>query len=257
MKRLIKRLSCATAAMLIAAAGAANAQESSTEASGAPRAVVPLTSYHFGDINRGEIISQIFTIKNTGDAELKIKEIVAGCGCETVGSDKTIAPGQEGNVRIEINTMNQMGGIVRPVTVRTNDPNQPDIVFTLTANVLTGLGGGSVQSIPVRAGKHIGPVFVGPSDFLGLTSLAGQKGKTEFTVAAERGPVKLVRVEGGDAHIAARVETVEEGKSYKIVVESVPTDAPGIYEEHLRVITDSAALQSFPVTVRLNVLAKQ
>jgi Ca2+/Na+ antiporter len=47
-----------------------------------PRAVIPFTSFSFGDVYRGEIISQIFVIKNEGDADLQIGEFTAGCGCE-------------------------------------------------------------------------------------------------------------------------------------------------------------------------------
>ncbi|HSB07953.1 MAG TPA: hypothetical protein VLM38_00465 [Blastocatellia bacterium] len=44
----------------------------------APKAVTPFTSYDFGDVYTGELISQIFVIKNEGDAELQIKEFKGG-----------------------------------------------------------------------------------------------------------------------------------------------------------------------------------
>ncbi|MFY9553577.1 MAG: hypothetical protein WAV47_02535 [Blastocatellia bacterium] len=43
-----------------------------------PRAVTPFTSFSFGDVYTGEVISQIFVIRNEGDGELQIKDFKAG-----------------------------------------------------------------------------------------------------------------------------------------------------------------------------------
>jgi hypothetical protein len=43
----------------------------------APKAVVPFTSFAFGDVYRGEDISQIFVIRNEGDADLVRYELRA------------------------------------------------------------------------------------------------------------------------------------------------------------------------------------
>jgi hypothetical protein len=44
----------------------------------APKAVTPFTSFNFGDVYAGEVISQIFIIRNEGDADLQIKDFKAG-----------------------------------------------------------------------------------------------------------------------------------------------------------------------------------
>jgi hypothetical protein len=44
----------------------------------APKAVTPFTSFNFGDIYTGEVISQIFVIRNEGDAELRILDFKGG-----------------------------------------------------------------------------------------------------------------------------------------------------------------------------------
>ncbi|HJZ67856.1 MAG TPA: hypothetical protein VKF81_07035 [Blastocatellia bacterium] len=44
----------------------------------APKAVTPFTSFNFGDVYTGEVISQIFVIKNEGDSELRITDLKAG-----------------------------------------------------------------------------------------------------------------------------------------------------------------------------------
>ena len=251
MQTAIKKFVYLTAVVLILALQA-RAQQLTTEAS-APHAYAPFTSFDFGDVYKGEIISHIFVIKNEGTADLLIKDFAGGCGCEIVSSDKVIPPGKEGKAIIEINTATQFGQISKPATLRTNDSERPNIVLTLMANVLTSPDGGPVKGVAIRQGKHIGPIFLGP-DVRGVFNVvAGQKSKTEFTISVEKGPLKVLRVEGAGKYFATRLETVEEGKSYKIIVEPITTENPGAYEGLLQVVTDSRVLPSLPIHLFLKV----
>jgi Protein of unknown function (DUF1573) len=88
----------------------------------APRASVPFTSFNFGDVYTGDIISQIFVIKNDGDEELLIKDFKADCGCTVNRADRKIPPGKEGTAEVEVQTVSQSGLINKYATLHTNDP---------------------------------------------------------------------------------------------------------------------------------------
>jgi hypothetical protein len=214
-----------------------------------PKAVIPFTSFTFGDVYRGEIISQIFVIRNEGDADLQMGEFTAGCGCEVTRSDKVIPPGKEGTATLEVHTVSDSGEISKTATLHTNDPERPAIIFTLAANIIDGA--------PTRQGLRIGPVFLSPGPSSALYALAGKKAMAEFSVSVEGAPVKVLRVEGGTKHFTSRVEVVEPGKTYKIIVESVPTDVAELYRDQLRVTTDSAYLVAFPIDLALRVYPRQ
>jgi hypothetical protein len=256
MRSVNKVLTVIIAAMAFAIAAPASARQ--TQAGGpsspAPKLVVPLTSFEFGDVYRGEIISHTFVIRNEGGADLVIKEFTAACGCSVTESDRVIPPGKEGRAVLEIDTSTQAGEITKVATLRTNDLARPNLLLTLTANVLTSSDGGPVKGVTLRPGKHIGPLFVGPQTHWIVRLAPGQKARTEFTVSAERGPVKLLRVEGNSPQFVSRVETIEEGKLYRIVVEAGPVAGPGLHEDRLRVSTDSAALPAFHINLNLNVI---
>ena len=215
----------------------------------APKVVVPFTSFSFGDVYRGEIISQIFVIRNEGDAELQIKDFKGDCGCTVTRSDRVIPPGKEGTAELEVQTVSQSGLINKTATLRTNDPEKPAIVFTLIANVLAGA--------PLRQGKRIGPLFVSPGAQASMYSLPGKKTMTEFLVTADDAQVKVLRVEGGTKNFVSRVEVVEPGRSYKIVVESAQIETGGLYADQLRVVTDNPALPEFTLDLALRVYDKQ
>jgi hypothetical protein len=62
---------------MLASATAANVPKDSALRP-SPKAVTPFTSFNFGDVYTGEFISQIFVIRNEGDAELKLLDFKGG-----------------------------------------------------------------------------------------------------------------------------------------------------------------------------------
>ncbi len=241
--------------LLISAPAAGRQTGRSKTSAPAPRAVVPIANYDFGDIYKGEVISQLFLIRNDGDAELRIESVTAGCGCSVVDSDRFFAPGQEGKAELQVNTVSQSGRISKIATLHTNDPHRPNIVLTVSANVLTSGDGGPVKGVALRSGKHIGPIFLGPDWKAALTVTEGRTGKAEFNVTVERGNLKLLRIVA--KRFISRMETLQEGKSYKLVFELRPDGAPGSHSEHARVVTDSNELPYFFVNLNATVVAQQ
>jgi hypothetical protein len=214
----------------------------------APRAVVPYASFNFGDVYTGEVISQLFVIRNAGDADLQIRDFKGDCGCTVVRSDKVIAPGQDGVAEIEVQTASQFGFINKMATMQTNDPNQPAIVFTLVANVLKGA--------PLRQGKYIGPIFLSPDSRGALFAMPGKKTTAEFSITAET-PVKVLRAEAGTKNFTTRVVELEAGRSYKVQIESLPIEKGGLYTDQIKVVTDHPALPPFKIDLALRVYEVQ
>lgn len=181
--------------------------DSSKGAAPVPRAVTPYTSFNFGDVYTGDIISQVFIIRNEGDADLVIREFAAGCACTAVSSDKVIGPGKVGTATLEVQTVSQQGGLLKIATMRTNDPERPNIDFSLIANVLRGT--------PLRQGKYVGPIFLSPDARLAMYALPGKTAKVEFSLTADNTPVKILKVEVGSKDFLSRVDEIEPGKRYK------------------------------------------
>lgn len=244
------------AALLLAVGGAgpsptfaASMLRTSSRARSEPRASVPFTSFSFGDVYTGEVISQIFVIKNDGDADLVIKDFKGDCGCTVTRSDRVIPPGKEGTAELEVQTISQSGLINKTAILQTNDPERPSIIFTLTANVMKGSS--------LRQGKYIGPIFLSPDPRASMYAAMGTKATAEFSITADRDAVKVLRVEGANKQFTSRVEVVQPGRSYKIMIESLPSETDGLYTDQLRVITDNPALPAFSVSLILRVYPKQ
>lgn len=79
-------------------------------------------SYNFGTIpEKGGQVSHTFSFTNTGDANLIIVDATADCGCTRPSyTDKPIAPGKKGAVKVTFNPDLRPGAFTKVITVRSN-----------------------------------------------------------------------------------------------------------------------------------------
>jgi cytochrome c5 len=74
--------------------------------------------FDFGTVTEGDIIKHKFKFKNEGPGTAKIVKTEASCGCTTLsGVLKDYAPGESGEMEVEIDTKGKKGIVVKTVTV--------------------------------------------------------------------------------------------------------------------------------------------
>ena len=110
--------------------------ESSSNVTMLPRIYFPETQYDFGEVKEGDIVTHTFNFINQGDAILNIGDIKTSCGCTAaLVSNKQIAPGKNGTIKVDLNTKNRQGRMSRTITISSNDPEEPNKVITILADV--------------------------------------------------------------------------------------------------------------------------
>jgi hypothetical protein len=101
-----------------------------------PKIYFPETQFDFGIVKEGVVVSHTFKFTNKGKDTLDIKDIKTSCGCTAaLVSNKKINPGKEGTIKIDLDTKNREGRMSRTVTVTSNDPEEPNKVITIYAEV--------------------------------------------------------------------------------------------------------------------------
>jgi hypothetical protein len=101
-----------------------------------PKIYLPEIQYDFGIVKEGMVVSHTFKIVNKGSSTLDIKDIKTSCGCTAaLVSNKQIDPGKDGTIKIDLDTKNREGRMSRTVTVNSNDPEEPNKVITIYAEV--------------------------------------------------------------------------------------------------------------------------
>lgn len=101
--------------------------------------VFPETQHDFGVVQEGKKVEYTFKFTNMGNGNLEIKDIKTSCGCTAalVSSEK-LEPGQNGTLKIELDTTNRLGRMSRTITVTSNDPSEPQKILTIYAEVQKG-----------------------------------------------------------------------------------------------------------------------
>ncbi|MCA9945407.1 MAG: DUF1573 domain-containing protein [Anaerolineales bacterium] len=108
---------------------------------GQPEISVAASNLDFGDVVNGEVIVREINVENKGQADLVIEAVSTSCGCTQAAIDPmTILPGNSGTLTIEFDSgahgPDLTGELIRQVFIATNDPDQPEMVLELAANIL-------------------------------------------------------------------------------------------------------------------------
>jgi len=94
-------------------------------------------TFNFGDIQEGKLFKHKFTIGNKGDKELKITKVRASCGCTAAKPVKNILqPGDSTNIMVTFNSAHRSGLQRKHVYIYSNDPENPQLRLSFTANVV-------------------------------------------------------------------------------------------------------------------------
>ncbi len=94
------------------------------------------SSFNFGDVTEGEIVTHTYSFTNTGSEPLIITDAKGSCGC-TVPSRPTapIAPGEKGEITVRFDTNNKVGQRNQRVTITANT-NPAQTVISLDGTVV-------------------------------------------------------------------------------------------------------------------------
>lgn len=93
-------------------------------------------SHDFGEIQRGEDATAVFSLVNQGLAPLVVENITASCGCTVAEWDKEpLMPQDTMQIKVYYNS-NIVGAIKRSVVVKTNDIKRTRTLLTITGNVV-------------------------------------------------------------------------------------------------------------------------
>lgn len=92
------------------------------------------------DIGKVETDSKIpahFLIYNVGGKHLRINDVQTSCGCTLAQlSKKLIAPGDFARIDVTLDTSIKLGKVRKQITVKSNDPQRPELPLFLVGQVL-------------------------------------------------------------------------------------------------------------------------
>jgi hypothetical protein len=145
-----------------------------------------------------------FNYQNKTDKPINIKAVRTSCGCTTAALKKNdVAPGEKGEIVATLRTGDRTGQQVKTVTVETDDPQQPQTVLTLKANIAQFL--------------DLQPAFVF------WQANEDPKPKTIVAKAGKGVTIKSLEVTSSTTDFTTKVESGSTSGEFKIVVQPKET----------------------------------
>lgn len=90
----------------------------------------------FQKVKQGDVLTHEFVIRNEGDAVLTIRRVDTSCGCTAVLlTEKTIAPGKEGRLKVTFNTQGYAGKVDKYIYIESDDPSRTNVQLTVSAEI--------------------------------------------------------------------------------------------------------------------------
>lgn len=91
---------------------------------------------NLGNILEGNKYDLAVKISNKGTKPLVINKIKSSCGCTTTKlSKESLTPGEEVELKIELDTEGRIGKMTRTISVLSDDPVQPEQIITIVCDV--------------------------------------------------------------------------------------------------------------------------
>jgi len=97
------------------------------------------TEFDFGNVKNGEKVSHRFVFKNSGTADLLVKDVDPSCGCTVVSfPNNPVKPGESSYIEATFDSDGYRGLNIKEIEVRTN--SKPSLInLTLSATVLNNV----------------------------------------------------------------------------------------------------------------------
>jgi hypothetical protein len=166
----------------------------------APTIIISQTDFNFGEQSETTLVSHVFIVKNGGKSTLNIRDVQPSCGCTIARFDRAISPGAEGQITLVVNPKGFQGHVKKTATVLSDDPANPRLVLALEGTIK--------PLIEVRPEKTV--YFQGMANELA--------GKTIDLITTSK-PFHIRKMADDlDNKVGYRLETVEDGKHYRLTV---------------------------------------
>lgn len=217
----------------------APAQEQPDAAAHAPKLVCDEPAFDFGTMDNSQAVEHTFVLRNEGDLTLEITQVRPSCGCTVASiSERSVPPGGESRVTARLSLAGRTGPQHKAIVVESNDPQKPQ--FTLS---LAGVAGVALDVQPPRVILGQVPAGTKPSASIQVTG----SGTTPFSVAS---------VAANTEQLVATIETLEEGRVYKVNLEAREALSPGQFDAVVVIRTDHPQRPSIEVPVTFVVVGE-
>ncbi len=192
-------------------------------------------SFDFGNGNIGETVAHTFYLRNRGYAPVHISHVIPDCGCAVAKlAKKEIPVGESLPLNAKLLLARRHGHQHIRILVESNDPKNRHLMLVIHGNAVS-----QIETEPTEV--SFGDIPQGTP--------ANQVVDLRFGT-----PMKIERVASDSVHVSATLETVAEGASYRLHVQTKEQMPVGEHNSTVFILTDSKLEREIAIPVSAVVL---
>jgi len=200
---------------------------------GEPKAACDNPVFDFGAADDQATISHAFVLKNIGTAPLLIKKVHGCCGASTELKDSTIPPGSNTTLNVSLSLKGRLGRVEKHLFVESNDPSSDGLLQI-------SLVGATASPMEIK------PLTL---DFGSMRTGDGIEKTADVVVRGTNLLIHITNVTCTVSNFAVRLTTLEEGRSYRVAVTSMPPLSMGVSVGEVRLVTDHPKYRLADITI--------
>jgi hypothetical protein len=205
----------------------------SSEGISASRQTKPLFAdpvFDAGRVMRGTPIEHTFVLKNDGPETVQLGNIRMSNALTLVRGAARVEPGTQGSFQFRLDTSQLLGAFDGTILVSFGNASRPDAELKFTATVVS----------PIEASA--------PAFFVTVDRNRVQEQSVEIR-GQETEPLRIEKVDFSSQRAAVALETVEEGRRYRLTLRVKGEGPAGRKTEMIRLTTSSTRMPVFQIPV--------
>lgn len=189
----------------------------------APSARFSETEFQFGKVLRGTVVEHTFALQNDGTGPLQIQQVRVSAPLELTSVPVDIPPGEEGEFAVSLPTGKLHGSFDGKMEIQFREPRLPHARLRFAGEVFSR-----------------SPIEVSPMEAFFVAAEKGRSKQATIEIANnEPEPLQILAVEHPTERFTTAVETVEQGRRYRMTLTLRPDGPLGKHTETIVVRTSS------------------
>jgi hypothetical protein len=176
-----------------------------------------------------------FLLKNGGSAPLRILHIRMTAPLTIERSQAQVEPGAETDLRFKLDTASLKGLFEGEIVISLNDPTQPETTLAFRGTVVP-------------------EIEVSPQPAFWIVAQKGEGNSAELEILNHgAAPLRIEGVDHPKEKFDTQLETLEEGRRFRLTLILDPAAPAGKTREHITVLTDSKKMPVLRILANINV----
>jgi len=194
------------------------------------RPVFPESAFNFGRVTRGTVVEHAFVLRNEGTETLRLRNVTMSPALALTQAPARVNPGTEAPLLFRLDTSSLRGAFEGVIIVSFGDASLPDAELTFS-------------------GVVVSPIEASPTAFFVVVD-RGQTQEQSLDIRShETDPLYIEKVEFSSERAAVAVETLEEGRRYRLKLTAHGDGVAGKRTEVIRLATTSKRMPVLRIPV--------